>query len=116
MTQFGISDESLRLPTLEGIREAARIIEGHAGRTPLIRSNALSNLLSADVWIKNETVSPIASFKLRGALAGMLRTDKQAGTRAVVTSSTGNHGQGVAYAANIAGLAAHIFLPENPNP
>ena len=110
-----VIDESLNLPTLAGIREAARLISGYAGRTPLVRSHTLSKLMSADVWIKNETVSPIASFKLRGALAEVLRINQDKNIKAVVTSSTGNHGQGVAYAAKIAGLASHIFLPENPN-
>jgi threonine dehydratase len=81
-----------------------------------VRSELLSRTLAADVWLKNETVSPIASFKLRGALTALLRA--RDGGRAVeaVTSSTGNHGQGVAYAARAAGVAAHIFLPSGANP
>lgn len=63
--------------------------------------------------MKNETVSPIASFKWRGALTAVLRAEEV--RRGVVTSSTGNHGQGVAWAASVAGVPAHIFLPENAN-
>jgi threonine dehydratase len=63
--------------------------------------------------VKNETVSPIASFKWRGALNDLLR---QPNTNGVVTSSTGNHGQGVAWAAGVVGVPAHIFLPLGANP
>jgi len=81
--------------------------------TPLVRALLLSRDLEADVWVKNETVSPIASFKWRGALNDILR---EPGARAVVTSSTGNHGQGVAWAARQTNIAAHVFLPLGANP
>lgn len=81
--------------------------------TPLVRALLLSRDLDCDVWVKNETVSPIASFKWRGALNAILREPTMCG---VVTSSTGNHGQGVAWAAQRAGIAAHIFLPIGANP
>lgn len=81
--------------------------------TPLVRGLLLSQDLGCDVWIKNETVSPIASFKWRGALNDLRR---EPDTRAVVTSSTGNHGQGVAWAARTAGIPAHVFLPLGANP
>ena len=81
--------------------------------TPLVRALLLSRDLDCDVWVKNETVSPIASFKWRGALNDLLR---EPNTRGVVTSSTGNHGQGVAWAAGVVGVPAHIFLPLGANP
>ena len=81
--------------------------------TPLVRALLLSRDLDCDVWVKNETVSPIASFKWRGALNDILREPT---TRGVVTSSTGNHGQGVAWAAQRVGITAHIFLPIGANP
>ena len=81
--------------------------------TPLVRALLLSRDLDCDLWVKNETVSPIASFKWRGALNDLLR---EPNTRGVVTSSTGNHGQGVAWAAGVVGVPAHIFLPLGANP
>lgn len=77
-----------------------------------MRALLLSWDRNCDLWIKNETVSPIASFKWRGALNALLREP----ARAVVTSSTGNHGQGVAWAARVVGVPAHIFLPIGANP
>ncbi len=104
------------LPTLAGIEEAEGRIRPHLPETPLLRSEILSRAMSADVWLKLETVSPIASFKLRGALAVLSRAQEASGLATACTSSTGNHGQGVAYAARLLGLAAEIFLPDPPNP
>jgi threonine dehydratase len=106
-------NESLELPTLAGIERAQEQLAPYMDDTPLVRCELLSRALDADVWIKNETVTPIASFKLRGALTHLLRAKDP---RGAVTSSTGNHGQGVAYSARLLGLPSHIFLPEVNNP
>ncbi|HEX8154001.1 MAG TPA: pyridoxal-phosphate dependent enzyme [Thermoanaerobaculia bacterium] len=99
-------------PSIAGIRRAAAQLAAYFPPTPLVRAPLLSQRLDADVFIKNETVSPVASFKWRGALTDVLRNRD---ARGVVTSSTGNHGQGVAWAASVAGLPAHIFLPHGAN-
>ncbi len=104
------------LPTLDGIRDAAARIGTHQMVTPLIRSELLSRAFAADIWLKNETVSPVASFKLRGALTALLRARERGPVAGAVSSSTGNHGQGVAYAARLLDLPCTIFLPENANP
>ncbi len=103
----------MQLPTLDGIRQAHAAIRPTLKPTPLLRSEILSRTLKADVWLKNETISPIASFKLRGSLNALLRAKD---TVRAVTASTGNHGQAVAYAARLLKIPADIFLPENPNP
>lgn len=95
-----------------GIAQAAGRLSRYARVTPLVRPLLLSQQLGCELWVKNETVSPIASFKWRGALNALLH-DR---TNGVVTSSTGNHGQGVAWAAREVGVAAHIFLPLGANP
>ena len=89
------------------VAAAAARLAPYPRQTPLVESLLLG------LHIKNETVSPIASFKWRGALNAILRDP---GARAVVTSSTGNHGQGVAWAAAQTGIPAHVFLPKNANP
>ena len=101
-----------RLALMDVAAAAARLAP-YAPPTPLVRALLLSRDLGCDLWVKNETVSPIASFKWRGALNDLLR---EPATRGVVTSSTGNHGQGVAWAAGVAGVPAHIFLPLGANP
>lgn len=108
--------DSDKLPSLEGICEADHLLTDSVKNTPLFRSESLSELFEADVWIKDETVSPIASFKARGALTDLIRCNLVKKVRGVVTSSTGNHGQGVAFAARQFNIPAHIFLPKNPNP
>src|SRR5262245_42591160 len=104
------------LPSLKGIEAALQRIRPFQQETPLVRSELLSRLFTADIWMKNETVSPIACFKLRGALNEVLRARERGSVSAVVTSSTGNHGQGVAYAARLIGVPADIFLPVGANP
>lgn len=103
-------------PSHAGVSAAAATLAPYLTPTPLVRAEILSRAFDADVWLKNETVSPVASFKLRGGLNGVLRAKQDQGATGVVTSSTGNHGQGVAYGARLAGLAAHIFLPVGVNP
>jgi threonine dehydratase len=95
------------------VHAAAERLARYAAPTPLVRALLLSRDLGCDLWVKNETVSPIASFKWRGALNELLRAPVR---RGVVTSSTGNHGQGVAWAAREVGLPAHVFLPLGANP
>ena len=102
-------------PTPNGIRDAAQRIAPFVSPTPLLRSETLSSLTGCDVWLKNETVTAVASFKIRGALNALLQAKTQ-GVRSIATSSTGNHGQGVAYSGKLLDIAAHIFLPEPVNP
>ena len=99
------------------ILDAAERLRDHLRPTPTVESPALSHLLDATVYLKCEFVSPIASFKARGALYALLRAaDSRPAPAGAVTSSTGNHGQGVAWAARRLGMSAHIFLPRDPNP
>jgi threonine dehydratase len=107
-------DTSAR-PVADAMRRALAAIRPHLPATPLLRSDLLSRASGAEVWLKNETVTPIASFKLRGGLNGAMRA-AASGFRGVATSSTGNHGQAVAYAARLLGLDADIFLPQEANP
>lgn len=103
-------------PSLHGIEDALGNIRPHLPPTPFVRSEIFSRAFEGDVWLKNETTTPIASFKLRGALNAVLRAKARGALKGVTTSSTGNHGQAVAYAARLAGLAADIFLPAVANP
>jgi threonine dehydratase len=109
-------DDPVRLPVLAGIDQAASMLHQRFPETPLVRSELLSKALDADVWLKHETVSPVASFKWRGAITAIDRARRSGSPRAAVTSSTGNHGQGVAWAARDVGIPAHVYLPERPNP
>ena len=74
-------------PTFEGVKQAADRLQPHMTPTPLYRSETLSRALDADVWLKVETATPIASFKLRGALNHLLVAQSQAPVKSAVTSS-----------------------------
>jgi threonine dehydratase len=90
---------------------AAKRIAPHIKRTALVRSETLSRIAGGDVFLKHENEQITGSFKLRGALNALstLSPDKRA--RGVVTSSAGNHGMGIAYAAKTLGLKAKIYVP-----
>jgi threonine dehydratase len=103
-------------PTLAGVRKAADLLEGVVAKTPLFTAPALSRALNAEVWLKLETATPIASFKLRGAYNAVKAASADGALASAITSSTGNHGQGVAYAAALAGVPADIFLPNGAEP
>lgn len=98
--------------TLLDVLAAARRIAPYVQRTPLERSAHLSDALGADVWLKLECFQLTGSFKLRGALNALLILDEAARQRGVVTASAGNHGLGVAQAANLTGLPATVVVPE----
>jgi threonine dehydratase len=96
--------------------EAARArIAGHILRTPLKRS--AGSIHGGPIYLKLETRHPTGSFKLRGATNAMLSLDGAALARGVVTASTGNHGQALAYAANARGARAVVcmsrLVPDN---
>jgi threonine dehydratase len=99
-------------PSLADVLVAARRLRGVARRTPLERSAWLSERAGAEVWLKLETQQRTGSFKLRGAYNAVAALSAEERARGLVTASAGNHGQGVALAASLAGLApAVVFVP-----
>ncbi|MFL6281165.1 MAG: threonine/serine dehydratase [Vicinamibacterales bacterium] len=83
-------------------------------QTPLRRSDWLSDLTAADVFLKLETLQPTFSFKIRGALnavAAIVERQERQPAR-LVTASAGNHGQALSYAARLAGLPLTVYVPE----
>jgi threonine dehydratase len=69
--------------------------------------------LGENVWLKLECANRTHSFKIRGALNAMLSLDEAARAKGIVTASSGNHAQGVAYAAHLLGLPAKILMPSH---
>ena len=99
------------LVSLETIHAAAERIAGVAAKTPLVR--AYFPDVPGQVWLKAESLQPIGSFKLRGAANKILQLSKDEIARGVITYSSGNHAQGVAYAARQVGAKAVIVMPSN---
>jgi threonine dehydratase len=105
--------------TLEGIQAAQQRIAGVAIRTPLYRVERARLRMGRfpepefDLYIKAESEQPIGSFKLRGAYNMVAQLSPEELRRGVITYSSGNHAQGVAYAARALGAKAVIVMPNN---
>ena len=99
------------LVSLDAIRAAALRIANIAVKTPLVR--AYFPDVAGNVWLKAESLQPIGSFKLRGASNKILQLTREEISRGVITYSSGNHAQGVAYAAREVGAKAVIVMPSN---
>jgi len=97
--------------TLVDIYRARRRIGAGAYRTPLERSEWLSEVAACDVYLKLECWQRTRSFKIRGALSAVRTLSPEECARGLVAASAGNHGQGVALAAREAGVKATIFVP-----
>jgi len=97
--------------TLEGIRAAAADLVGVAVRTPLLPVDALAERWGVSVYVKPESLQRVGAFKLRGAYT-LVRALAREGATGVVTYSSGNHGQAVAYVAKLLGLRAVVVMPE----
>ena len=98
-------------PELIDIIKAEHLLRPHLWDTTARRSSALSERFGAEIYLKPENLQRMGSFKIRGAFNRVTEL-ASGGAKSVVTASAGNHGQGVAYAANSAGLQATIIVPE----
>jgi threonine dehydratase len=103
-------------PTMEDVLRARRAIAPSLRPTPVLAPPALSEALGCSVVLKCEHLNPTGAFKVRGGinLVGQLSAEER--RRGVVTASTGNHGQSIAYAAGLFGVRAVVLAPEGANP
>jgi threonine dehydratase len=92
--------------TAQDVREAAAGLVGVAVRTPLRFVEPLN------AYLKLESLQPVGAFKLRGAYTAIRRLSQAARRKGVITYSSGNHGQAVAYAAQLVGVRAVVVMPE----
>jgi len=92
---------------------AARRLDGHAGKTPLIESDALNAIAGRRVLCKDETAQHTGSFKYRGAYNRLSQLSADERARGVVAFSSGNHAQGVSRAAKELSLSAIIVMPSD---
>lgn len=93
------------------VDRAAERLAGIAARTPVHRSDRLSDIAGVPVWVKREDLQPVRSYKLRGAslfLAALTDAERASG---VVAASAGNHAQGVATACATLGIQGRIYVP-----
>ena len=103
-------------PTLSDIIDAQTRLKPYVPKTPLHWSSLLSRWTGVCTYVKFENHTVVSSFKIRGALNSMMRLPEEIRARGIVTASSGNHGQGVAYAGRQLRTHVIVFMPGNPNP
>jgi threonine dehydratase len=106
----------LPAPTFADVLAARGRIAPYLARTPLYRYRPLSELAGMELWVKHENHLPIGAFKVRGGVNLLARLSAEERAGGVAAASTGNHGQSVAYAAQLFGVSATICVPEGANP
>ena len=103
-------------PTFDDVRAARERIAPYLQPTPLHRYPALAELVGTEVWVKHENHQPVGAFKVRGGINLVAQLPPDERERGLVTASTGNHGQSIAYAARLFGVDATVCVPEGANP
>ena len=104
------------IPTLDDVKAARDRIAPYLPRTPQYHYSSLDVLTGAQTWVKHENHLPTGAFKVRGGVNLMANMTPEDRVRPVIAASTGNHGQSIAFAANLFGIAAIICVPEDANP
>ena len=102
--------------SLADIRQATERLTSHLHEVPLLRTPWLEAFVDGPVYCQTEHLQRSGSFKIRGALNSLLQLDEAAIARGVVTASAGNHGLGLAHAAQLRGCLAKVFVPKNVSP
>jgi threonine dehydratase len=103
-------------PTLLDVVAARERIRPYLNRTPLTYYHGLSSPLGCEVWVKHENHQPIGAFKVRGGINLLSRMSKEDLAKGVITASTGNHGQSIAYASRLFGAKATVCVQRGANP
>ncbi|GMR01726.1 MAG: pyridoxal-phosphate dependent enzyme [Acidimicrobiia bacterium] len=101
------------LPTFVDVITAAERIAPHTHRTPVLTSRYLSEATGAEVYLKAENLQKVGAFKARGATNAVLSLSGEDAAKGVITHSSGNHGQAVAYACSIRDIPAVVVMPEH---
>jgi threonine dehydratase len=104
------------IPTLSDVLAAKKRIQPYLPRTPLIRYDSLGELVSAEVYVKHENHLPTNAFKVRGGVNLISQLPEDERRKGVISASTGNHAQSIAFACRQFGVKATIVMPANANP
>jgi threonine dehydratase len=108
--------DPLTIPTLDDVRAARRPVYEALARTPLLRHPPLCDRLGLDIWVKHENHLVTGAFKVRGGLNLIAALSREERARGVISASTGNHGQSIAFACRRHGVACTIVVPVGNNP
>jgi threonine dehydratase len=105
----------VRLPTMADVSRARDVIAQYLLPTPMLSTPAIDALLGFQAFLKCENLQPVGAFKVRGGLFMMSDLSAEERARGVVTASTGNHGQSIAYAAREYAAQSTVWMPEEAN-
>ena len=98
-------------PTLQDIREAQERLRPHIRHTPLLRAEKIEQAVGCQLHLKPETLQITGAFKIRGALNKALSLPREEIANGLIATSSGNHAQGIAYAARMLGVKAILVVP-----
>ncbi|WP_190299973.1 threonine/serine dehydratase [Rhizobium phaseoli] len=98
-------------PTIHDIREAQERLKPHVRHTPLLRADKIEKVVGCQLYLKPETLQITGAFKIRGALNKALSLSREEIANGIIATSSGNHAQGLAYAARMLGVKAILVLP-----
>ena len=99
--------------SLSDVLDAAQRIAPYVHRTPVFTSATLDRMIGAEVFFKAENLQKVGAFKARGACNAVFALSQDQAARGVVTHSSGNHAQAVAYAARHRGVPATVVMPKD---
>ena len=107
---------SLAAPTLQDVLDARARVYAVMQPSPMLRHPLLEEWLGCETWVKHENHNPTGAFKIRGGLNLLAQLSPDERRRGVVSASTGNHGQSIAFASRMHGVKCRIFVPVGNNP
>ncbi len=106
----------LAQPNLQHVSAAGSRVYRVMHPSPLLKHPLLDEALGLDVWVKHENHNPTGSFKIRGGLNLVGQLSSEDRKRGVITASTGNHGQSIAFACRAHGVRCRVAVPVGNNP
>ena len=98
-------------PTIQDIHEARERLKPHIRHTPLLRAEKIEKAVGCQLYLKPETLQITGAFKIRGSLNKALSLPRESIANGLIATSSGNHAQGIAYAARMLGVKATIVVP-----
>lgn len=106
-----MTTDLLEHPTLKDILEARERLKPHIRHTPLLRAEKIETRVGCQIYLKPETLQITGAFKIRGALNKSLSLPRETIANGIIATSSGNHAQGLAYAARMLGVKAILVVP-----
>jgi threonine dehydratase len=106
----------MQAPTLQEVVEAQARVYAVVRPSPMLRHPLLEDWLGCEAWVKHENHNPTGAFKIRGGLNLLAQLPPEDRRRGVISASTGNHGQSIAFASRMHGVRCRIVVPAGNNP